>query len=651
MMKNVPHRFGDLRSHYYFGYYDKSPWNKSQTKILSHRVDFCNRPLTSKDKTELGYFDTSNPAKFNPIAETSAWNWQQGAMLQWHPAEPENTILYNDRREGAFVCVERNLLLGHERILPLPVAAVSPSGAYALSLNFSRLADERPGYGYEGVPDHYRNELRPGKDGIYLLDLSTGEHRLLISIARMAEMKPRPGLEMAKHRFNHLQFSPDSKRFIFLHRFRDAAAKHVSGHVTIMYTSDLDGNAFCLNDHDMTSHFDWRDSSHVIAFARRFGLGDKYFLFTDLSNEVKSLGDAKLSPLGDGHCSYSPDRKLVLTDTYPDASGNRTLILYDESKDSVLRLGSFFSQKWIDEARCDLHPRWSRDGKSICFDSSHEGLRQIYTLPVREAKPARHQSRGGCFTLIELLVVIAIIAILAALLLPTLGLAKDMARRINCVGNEKQIVLGLAGYIDDNQGRYPFRCFWLGSTDLDWVTYGIGEYVSGSVLPTKVSKVFYCSSNPRGTCSYALNQGRNASWMTTYFSPSQPASYHGITKDGKDTYSASDNWTAPAYQIPVPSRVFAMTEVHQIEPSTNPRYCFRMGVSAPGYGAAGDYHWNTINAGDNEIIYHRGIVNYLFCDGHVDSMRPQDTVSQHSTGGTTTRPAGYWTVLPDDDVY
>jgi len=65
------------------------------------------------------------------------------------------------------------------------------------------------------------------------------------------------------------------------------------------------------------------------------------------------------------------------------------------------------------------------------------------------------QTLPRAFTLIELLVVIAIIAILAALLLPTLSAAKQRAWTALCQSNLHQISLGMKMYADDNNGLYP----------------------------------------------------------------------------------------------------------------------------------------------------------------------------------------------------
>ena len=87
-----------------------------------------------------------------------------------------------------------------------------------------------------------------------------------------------------------------------------------------------------------------------------------------------------------------------------------------------------------------------RDAATGAWDSPCAAAR------TQAARPGR---TGRAFTLIELLVVIAIIAILAALLLPTLAGAKERARRVNCKNSQRQFLLAIHLYADENEQRLP----------------------------------------------------------------------------------------------------------------------------------------------------------------------------------------------------
>lgn len=367
---------------HWFGYYDKHQFDLSDRYVLGMETDFEGRTPNPDDTIRLGVIDIEDGDNWREIAETKAWSWQQGCMLQWLPGS-DSEVIYNDRDGDQFISVVLNVFSGEKRVLPRAIYAVSPDGTKGVGLNFARVDFTRPGYGYKGGVDKYAGDFAPDEEGIYAIDLKTGEYQEIVTLGQVKRI-PMESEPLGKHWFNHLLFNTDGSRFIFLHRAK-WEADGGRGWCTRMFTANPDGtDLHVVNDHNMVSHFIWHDPNHIMAWAREPDEGSHFWYYTDESDEKKIIGEGVLTR--DGHNTYSPDGAWVLVDEYPDKDRMQALKLYRPSDGTLVRLGRFYlTRDASGEFRCDLHPRWSRSGDYITIDSMHDGdQRQIYLFDVSD---------------------------------------------------------------------------------------------------------------------------------------------------------------------------------------------------------------------------------------------------------------------------
>lgn len=376
----------DPKNEYFFGYYDKSPWDASGRYMLCMRAKDTWSEPDPLGEAEIVLFDLnldiSDKNYCRDLAKTHTWNVQQGCMAQWLGPDYSSQIMYNDLRDSKYCSVILNVNSGEEHVLPMPVYTVSNDGKTALSLDFSRLHSLRLGYGYAALPEKTKGMALPDETCIWKMDVESGEVIPLLKYTDFASFQPRKEMleEGSVHKVNHLMLSPNGKRFMVLYRWYYGQRKY-----TRLITCNIDGtDMYLLSDDDMVSHCYWKDDEYIIAFENKHGEGTGYYLMKDKTQEYTHLW-SQLS--NDGHPSYCPtDKSLVVFDNYPDRTRHQEVkVARDtdvEGKDIKVLARVFAPFKYDNDTRCDLHPRWSRDGKQICFDACFEGYRGLYMVNV-----------------------------------------------------------------------------------------------------------------------------------------------------------------------------------------------------------------------------------------------------------------------------
>ena len=375
--------------HYFFGYYDRNPWNADQSLHLMLKIDQCERLPLPGEKAEVGAVTLTGA--WRKFTETRSWCHQQGCMELFHPQKPD-CILYNDYDVNTHRLQARILQLGKGEIgrYDRPVYALAPNGKFAVSLDIGRIP--RRGYSYADVP--VGENLFPAdceRDGLFLIDLETGRERLLASYRDMLEQHPfRYSTENRYIWLNHAIVNCDSSRVLWLLRQTSDQYK-VPGWQTFMYTCGLDGSDITCVLPDvywsrgLISHQIWgRTPNEILVDANWDGTGNHAIVLNEAEHpfRARKLADSHGRM---AHMVFSPDGTRLLADSYPE-NGVQTLALIEAETGTMEILGRFNHQPEkpnIPSTRCDLHPRWSPDGHFITVDSIHDGkFRACYLLKV-----------------------------------------------------------------------------------------------------------------------------------------------------------------------------------------------------------------------------------------------------------------------------
>jgi hypothetical protein len=376
--------------HHFFGYIGHCrtiPWNESGRYIVALRTTFQDRLPESSEAADIVLLDTENDYAVEVIEQTRAWNFQQGTMLYWNPRAAETQFFFNDRdpTTGKVFCVLYDIR-EHRRVkefrfedTPFGNSGVSQHGGYFLGINYGRLFRLRKVTGYTDAFDWTESVAHPEDDGIFRVDVDTGEKRLIVSYAQLRDalIDDAPRVTDMPLFINHTLCNREDDRVYFFARGRFGSQEQK---IDQPFCVNPDGTNLRRMPHHVGGHPEWAPGRRLIGLR-----GDDQILYdTDRGDFVGQLGTPEIFPSPGGDVAISPDGKWFVNGYR--RNGDNVYSILRISDGAFVRTPAFDQHGWTKGAlRNDQAPCWNRDSTQILFPAFSENepvTRQLYVMRI-----------------------------------------------------------------------------------------------------------------------------------------------------------------------------------------------------------------------------------------------------------------------------